>query len=285
MPNSRDKGGLRGSFFARRFGTRQARFRSSMALGFVVATVGFVAGAPGARTLFADENIFSALFGRPAERTYDQGVTFAQTSDRPRRVSRRQVVRLAAQAPAQPGRQSLCVRACDGYAFPVGTYHGERDRPAHEAACQAECPDARTTLYVLPAGSDHIDDAVNVSTGQTYSELPDAFHYTNVLDGACTCHRSGTGSRTLSLLRDMTLRRGDAVMTAKGFRVFHGGARFPYRKTDFLALSKSRDVRQADRSTFSALERESLKASVKGASRAVPPASASIGATPEKPGA
>ncbi len=254
----------RTSFFARRFGSKDARFRSAVTLGFLLVAIGGLAGAPGARRLFADESLwpFASLFGRPAqpaERSYE----VVSAPQRVHHIAHRHLwgaPRLAAaQTPLPFGRQSLCVRTCDGYAFPVGTFHGEADRPSHEAACQAACPDAKTALYLLPGGSDRIDEAVSVAGGRAYSALPDAFHYTNVLDEACTCHRPGRAPRTLSLLRDMTLRRGDAVMTARGFRVFHGAARFPYRRSDFLTLSRSRDLPQASRPTFSALEKESLK--------------------------
>jgi hypothetical protein len=144
----------------------------------------------------------------------------------------------------------------------MGLYRGEGDHGAQDSLCHASCPDADTALYVLPAGSDKIADATRAGTGRNYSELPDAFHYTTVLDDACTCHKGGTMGRTLSLLRDLTLRRGDAVMTTGGFRVFHGGRRFPYRREDFVALSRSHDIRQTDRATFGAIERASLRAPV-----------------------
>ena len=257
-------GSLPTSFLARRFGSKDARFRSAVTLGFLVAAIGTLAGAPAARRLAADESLwpFASLFGRPAQ-TAERSFDVAPVPRRTHRAAHRQlwvVPRLAAaQAPLPLGRQSLCVRTCDGYVFPVGTYHGEADRAAHEAACQATCPDAKTALYLMPGGSDRITDAVSLAGGRPYSALPDAFHYTNVLDDACTCHRPGRAPRTLSLLRDMTLRRGDAVMTARGFRVFHGAPRFPYRRSDFLTLARSRDVPKASRPTFTALEKESLR--------------------------
>ncbi len=263
----------RPSFLARRFGSSDARFRSAVTLGFLLVAAGALAGGPGA--LVADQNFWpSGLFGRPrqaAERSYHFDTIAAP---RPVRHSAHRHLwvapHLAATRPPLPlGRQSVCVRTCDGYAFPLGTYHGDGDRTPHEAACRAACPDAKMALYVLPGGADRIGEAVSVGSGRPYSALPDAFHYTTVLDDACTCHRPERGSRTLSLLRDLTLRRGDAVMTARGFRVFHGAARFPYRRTDFVTLSRSRDVARANRPTFSALERESLRAPVRAG---VPPA-------------
>ena len=280
-----------GSFLARRLRSKDARFRSAVVLGFVVVTVGALSGAPGAGALLADESLwpFASLVGRlaqPAERTHD--VVAARPDGYPSHRSFRHSARLVRNhAPVPLARESICVRTCDGFAFPVGAYHGDEDRASHEAACRASCPDAKTALYVSPSGSSRIDDAVNVITGRTYSALPDAFHYTTVLDDACTCHRPGRGSHTLSVLRDMTLRRGDAVMTARGFRVFHGAARFPYRRSDFLALSQSRDVARSKRPTFSALERESLKApAVAGTSVRPPiPAAALNRTAPDKNGA
>ena len=276
------------SFLARRFGTKEARFRCAVALGFLVVAVGSLAGAPGARRLVADESLwpFASLFGRvaqPAERSTD--VAFVPLRRRSlQHGAHRHLWRsprvAALPAPVPLGRQSVCVRTCDGYAFPVGAYHGDGDRASHESACQAACPDAKTALYVLPGGTDHLAEAVNVATGRLYSALPDAYHYTTVLDDACTCHRPGRASRTLSVLRDLTLRRGDAVMTARGFRVFHGAARFPYRRTDFLALSRSRDVAKANRPTFSALEKESLKAPLTAQAPAPPAAAMRDGALP-----
>ena len=159
--------------------------------------------------------------------------------------------------PVELGRRSVCVRLCDGFAFPVGAYHGEEDRASHEATCRSECPGAATALYVVPSGADSMDDAVRVGTDKNYSDLPYAFHYTTVLSSACSCHPP-EGSRIKSLLRDFTLRRGDAVMTSAGFKVFHGATRFPYKRTDFVKLEQSRDIRKGDRATFREIERASL---------------------------
>ena len=187
----------RASFIERRLGSAAARFRSAVTLGFLCVAVGALAGAPGARTLVADESLwpFASLFGRPAqpaERSYDVAVA-------PRRVhhtAHRHLWRAPRNglAPLPLGRQSICVRTCDGYAFPVGAYHGEDDRASHEAACRSACPDAATALYLLPGGSDRIGAAVNIASGRPYSALPDAFHYANVLDEACTCHRPRPGT-------------------------------------------------------------------------------------------
>ena len=184
---------------------------------------------------------------------------------------------------SQSGGKSMCVRLCDGFAFPVGYYSGSQDRASHEATCQSECPSAATALYVEPSSSDSIGDATRVGTGERYSSLPYAFRYTTLLSDACTCHPP-SGSRVKSLLHDFTLRRGDAVMTAAGIRVFHGGAHYPYLRTDFASLARTRDLRKGERANFHALERASMRRSTDVAEeiRASPAPAAESSKTVEK---
>jgi hypothetical protein len=47
------------------------------------------------------------------------------------------------------------------------------------------------------------------------------------------------GYTAVSLFEDKTLQRGDAVMTAKGLRIFAGSRSFPFVESDFVALSKA----------------------------------------------
>ncbi len=46
----------------------------------------------------------------------------------------------------------------------------------------------------------------------------------------------------VSIFEDKTLQRGDAVMTAKGIRIFAGSNSWPYQATDFVALSNARQM-------------------------------------------
>ena len=270
MPVEGREGSAFGERWRRRFATRESRFRLAVTSGFTFVAIGFSVAAANTHVGFADTiwgampSFFggASIFGQAPQ--YPQSAAVPQAvpsvAQHRRSASRRggAPLQLAkAEAPVRLGRLSMCVRLCDGFAFPVGTYHGEQDRAAHEATCQSECPGAETALYVMPNGSDTIGDAVRVSSGKNYSELPDAFHYTTVLSEACTCH-ARSGGRIKSLLRDFTLRRGDAVMTAKGLQVFHGSPRYPYRPKDFLALNKSTDVRKTNRATFHAIERASV---------------------------
>ena len=254
-----------------RVSTKQARFQLAVASGFVIATVGFLVVAADTHYGVA-ESIFGiempGIFGTQPQ-TYAQapGPSPQYYTPRRHRVHAAEarhpahVIHVARadsdDRPMSLSGKSMCVRLCDGFAFPVGDYHGNSDRASHEATCQSECPGARTALFVVPAGADSIGDATQVGTGQSYSELPDAFHYTTYIEGSCSCHPQG-GNRIKSLLHDFTLRRGDSVMTSKGLQVFHGGSSFPFKRQDFVALSRSRDIRKSDRTSLKAIERASL---------------------------
>ncbi len=161
-------------------------------------------------------------------------------------------------------RRSVCVRLCDGYAFPVADYSGDSDDTAHSAICAGLCPGAATRLYTAPAGSDKIEDAVSTLDGSSYSSLKTAFHYTSAQDGSCSCHPIGeTALKSVSVLKDFTLRAGDLVMTETGFQVFQGAAAWPYGPRNFAPLLKA------------GLERRQLAslAAMESVSRKVPSAS------------
>ena len=255
-------------------------FRLAVSMGFVIAAVGALSLSLGERPGHAQSawgtmpDFFGGLFGQQQqaaqptylarrEAPYREVRHTARSRHRdgetPRAI-RFDETRAHAKVydgPGQVGRISVCVRLCDGFAFPVGAYHGSEDNASHEATCRSECPGARTSLYVLPSGAGAIDQATNVNTGASYSELPDAYHYTTVLSDACSCHAK-SGGRIASLLHDFTLRRGDAVMTKHGFQVFHGGSSFPFKRKDFVALARSPDIRKSSRPAYSDIERASL---------------------------
>ncbi|MGI4765805.1 MAG: hypothetical protein ACRYGP_12225 [Janthinobacterium lividum] len=46
----------------------------------------------------------------------------------------------------------------------------------------------------------------------------------------------------VSIYEDRTLRRGDAVMTAEGVRIFAGSISWPYTAGDFVALATAKDL-------------------------------------------
>jgi hypothetical protein len=129
-----------------------------------------------------------------------------------------------------PRPRAVCVRLCDGFYFPLDTPTAY----AADAACASLCPDAPTASYTLPGGSDRIDDAVSTS-GERYRALPVRLRYRATRDKTCICHRSVASD--LSPLLDPTLRKGDAVMTERGFAVFQGAEQPTHGPADFVALS------------------------------------------------
>jgi hypothetical protein len=150
--------------------------------------------------------------------------------------------------------QAVCVRLCDGFFFPTNSVSGG------DAACAAQCPDAPTALYTMP--TDNIADAIS-SDGQLYTKLPVAKRYQTSFESTCTCHRDVTASRTEELLHDATLRRGDVVMTAQGFRVYVGDAYGPSGPQDFVDLSKARSLSRAERAQLVSMERSSAGSPVR----------------------
>lgn len=59
----------------------------------------------------------------------------------------------------------------------------------------------------------------------------------------------------VSIYEDTTLRRGDAVMTANGIRIFQGSRTLPYRDTDFVAIADSTNVSRDVAKALNAVDR------------------------------
>jgi hypothetical protein len=142
----------------------------------------------------------------------------------------------------------VCVRLCDGSFFPTSTVSGG------DAACAAQCPDAPTALYTMP--TDRIEDAVS-STGRPYSALPVAKRYQTTFESTCACHRDTVASRAKELLHDTTLRKGDVVMTDRGFRVYEGDGYGASSERDFVSLAQARGLGRSERAALLAMERAS----------------------------
>jgi len=142
----------------------------------------------------------------------------------------------------------VCVRLCDGFFFPTTTTAGG------DAACAAQCPDAPTALYTMPG--EHIEDAVSL-TGKPYTQLPVAKRYQSSFENTCTCRRDTVASRANEILHDTTLRKGDVVMTADGFKVYEGNGYTAATQRDFVAASRAGSVSKEERATLAAMERAS----------------------------
>ena len=83
--------------------------------------------------------------------------------------------------------RTMCVRTCDGFAFPVSlsTKSGLFDRDAK--SCAARCPGVETRLFAVPSGQAGLTEARDVQTDAPYADLPNAFRYREVFDRSCSC--------------------------------------------------------------------------------------------------
>lgn len=161
-------------------------------------------------------------------------------------------------APAQTaalGRRSVCVRACDGYFFPVAALNRNSEISSHQASCDTLCPEAETKLFVMPAGSENIDEAAAARGGELYSQLMARIKASDVKPASCGCHSaSGNPIDSSAVLNDPTLRPGDTVVTAQGVRVFKGGP-YPFKSSDFMSLAETRDLPIEKRGALAAIDR------------------------------
>ncbi len=110
--------------------------------------------------------------------------------------------------------QTVCVRTCDGYYFPI-SYSTVSSRFADdERSCQRLCPAAEVALYSYRNPGEGMEQAMSVS-GQPYTALPNAFHYRKEFTAACSCRKPGQswGDALKDADDSTTLQGGDIVVT------------------------------------------------------------------------
>jgi hypothetical protein len=119
---------------------------------------------------------------------------------------------LEPEKPRMGGPQTVCVRTCDGFFFPLANNPGGRD--SADEMCQALCPGVETHAYGMSNGGD-IQNSVARATGQPYSSLPNAGKYQRSFDAACTCR--GQGQSWAQALKEaeylLDKRKGDVIVT------------------------------------------------------------------------
>jgi len=109
---------------------------------------------------------------------------------------------------------TVCVRACDGFYFPI-SYSTVPNRFTDDArACQRLCPAAEAELYSFHNPGEDMQQAVSIS-GQAYTALPNAFRYRKEVVAGCSCRRPGQSwADALKNADDSsTLESGDIVVT------------------------------------------------------------------------
>jgi len=109
---------------------------------------------------------------------------------------------------------TVCVRACDGYYFPISYSTVPARFADDQRSCQRECPATDAQLYTFRNPGEDISQAVSL-TGQAYTALPNAFLYRKEYLPSCSCRKPGQSwADALKGADDAsTLERGDIVVT------------------------------------------------------------------------
>lgn len=86
--------------------------------------------------------------------------------------------------------RTLCVRACDGYFFPISSAATSADFGRDQRTCQMMCPGTETELFYHSVYGQESEDMVSVATGRPYSEMPNAFRYRSgdARESGCGCN-------------------------------------------------------------------------------------------------
>ena len=69
-----------------------------------------------------------------------------------------------------------------------------------------------------------------------------AFAHQRSLDPTCSCERGPAQAKRVSILKDLTLKKGDVVVLDAGAKVFNGAERWPYKSRDFSDLKGSKTL-------------------------------------------
>ncbi|MCO4316190.1 DUF2865 domain-containing protein [Phyllobacterium sp. 21LDTY02-6] len=93
--------------------------------------------------------------------------------------------------------QTLCVRSCDGYYFPLTYQTGAENFQRDQARCEAQCPGAK--LFYRPTDRQSPEAMMSLA-GQPYGNLPNAFKFRKAgANGTaqCTCESTAGNDKGL----------------------------------------------------------------------------------------
>jgi Protein of unknown function (DUF2865) len=135
---------------------------------------------------------------------------------------------------------TVCVRACDGYYFPV-SYSTVPSRFADdERVCQRQCPASQAELYSFRNPGEDMDQAVSIG-GQAYTALPNAFRYRKEVVAGCSCRAPGQSwADALKNADDSTtIENGDIVVTDRNAKILSQAPKQPGKPAAISAAAKS----------------------------------------------
>jgi hypothetical protein len=134
---------------------------------------------------------------------------------------------------------TACVRACDGYYFPI-SYSTVPSRFADdERACQRQCPASQAELYSFRNPGEDMEQAVSVG-GQAYTALPNAFRYRKEVVTGCSCRAPGQSwADALKNADDATtMENGDIVVTDRNAKILSQPPKTPGKPAPVSAAAK-----------------------------------------------
>jgi hypothetical protein len=110
------------------------------------------------------------------------------------------------------GARMVCVRACDGFFFPLD--NRPRGRASEDQLCQALCPGAHAAAYRMPSDGE-IKEAISLK-GRPYVRLANAFKFQKERDQSCSCKpEDKSWAQALQTAERMIERgRSDMIVTA-----------------------------------------------------------------------
>jgi hypothetical protein len=191
----------------------------------------------------AQGDFFDFLFGPDQPSAYPSRRSWRVTPPRQRQRPRAPKAsihheRRAASVQAETDSMSgggYCVRACDGYYFPLI----KSSLISGQQSCELACPSARVQLYE----GESIEQARNAK-GDRYSALPVAFSFRDKLTAGCSCtDPAASHDYYLRLSRkDPTLRSGDVVIGQNGAFVYSGSSLVSLSRAPRHIRARLRDV-------------------------------------------
>lgn len=111
--------------------------------------------------------------------------------------------------------RTVCVRACDGFFFPISFQTTKNAFNRDEAICRATCPGAEAKLFAYPNPGGKMENASDIN-GEPYTNLQNAFRYRKEFVAGCSCKPEGMNwAEALQGVEDKTVKQGDIVVDEK----------------------------------------------------------------------
>ncbi|WP_269929561.1 DUF2865 domain-containing protein [Aminobacter sp. HY435] len=97
--------------------------------------------------------------------------------------------------------RTLCVRTCDGFAFPMSNAASMADFQRDQKNCEASCPGTEIELFYHLADGEPQENMVSARSGAPYRELATAYRYRRVdLPRVPACGCNIAASRNYSII-------------------------------------------------------------------------------------